>query len=82
MPEVVALEKEALLLRERAEQFLAAQPLWAEAALKEPGWELEDQANALFTNVVTREDAIVQHLHTALLEAPDCQEAHVVSLFA
>jgi serine/threonine-protein kinase len=76
LPEVAALKLQAAHMLEQSQHMLAQQPRWAEAELKQPAWALEDQAKALLTQAETMEDAVIKHLHGALLEAPDSREVH------
>ncbi len=73
---VATRRDQAQSLRAQARVALAPVRTWDPVALKEPGWALEDEAQAIDIAAAVEEAAWQQKLRAALEAAPDLPEAH------
>lgn len=75
-PRIRALRNQARELRTRSERVLTELPADAPVACKREAWDLQDRAAALEQEAELTNVEMLQHLRSALNEAPDTAEAH------
>lgn len=76
LPEIETLKANAQQFRRDAERLLRDVKTWEPIEKKQPGWQLEDEAQRLERLAVIREVEYVQTLQGALTHVPDLPEAH------
>lgn len=75
-PRIATLREEAAALRTRAGELLGEVAPWAPIADKRPAWVLQDRADTLELDADLRDLTFVQLLSSALIDAPELDEAH------
>ncbi|MFT4627768.1 MAG: serine/threonine protein kinase [Myxococcota bacterium] len=74
-PRIAALRAEANRLRETARTLLADVRAHDSVSRKQPGWDAEDEADALVASAQQAEITYTQILRSALLQAPELPDA-------